>query len=327
MNSPALSIKRFSLACLLVGLMLLTPIAARAGTPTATDLRPLMPGLASPDAGTRLAAARRLAVHGQSAMTSLTRLLQEGTVREQRGAVVGLTLLPHPALAMETFLNSLASDDTTVRSLAAHGLALSGRSALTPLTDRLVSSDPRIRDSAAYALTLMRTDAVPALTSLLESEDTFTRAKAAWILGRMGRDALSAVPALIRALPCDDLRAMHVVAEAIDLIGPSPQVVAYHLMLINVRPGNPVGRLGHEAAPTLTRLLARPGTPLGQAAFRALARIGKDAEQPLRHALATGTRSQKAGAALLLLPIDPGVIRTLPEPIRASLSGAEPKQQ
>ena len=60
--------------------------------------------------------------------------------------------------------------------------------------------------------------AVPALAALLSTPDPTLRAKAAWLLGRLGPLALPAAPALVRALDCPDIRAMHVIAEAIDLV-------------------------------------------------------------------------------------------------------------
>lgn len=319
------------LGVLLIGMIVMSgalPGLALAGENGSIDeprLCELIPRLASPSPATRLAAARQLKAYGQSAMNTLDEVYRTGTQDQRRGAVMGLTLLPSPTLCSETLLAALDDTDGPTRSIAAHGLALSGPTAGPALARLMTGNGPRVRDGAAYALSLMGSDAVPTLGTLLKSYDVFVRAKAAWILGRMGEDALPATPALINALRSDDDRLMHVVAEALDLIGPDPAVMVHHLILIGVTTGCPVQRLGNASADTLVALLSRPGTPLGQAAFRALAMIGADAAPALRHTLGKGTPSQQAAAALLLADIDPDAGHALPESIRATLTGAQPE--
>ena len=255
---------------------------------------------------------------GQSAMGALERGMRAGTEDERRGSAVGLGLLPMPGLAAGSLLAGLDDEDSAVRSLAAHGLARIGVPVARDVAALLASDRERVCNAAAYGLTLMGERAVPALCGMLESDDPFVRSRAAWLLGRMGRGALAAVPALVRALDVPDPRAMHVVAEAIDLIGPVPGVLAFHYTLLHARP-TLSGRLGQGAAPVLIRLLARPGTLTGQVAFRALAGMGWTALPALAATLKSGTDSQRVAVALLLVKLDPNLAPELPEDIRAIL--------
>lgn len=275
----------------------------------------------------RNAAFLRLNDFGQSAMPGLVRIRKSGTIEQRRGAIIGLAFMPIPELTTKGLIDALGDQDAVVRSLAAHALAKVGVTAAPEIAKMLANSNPQIRTGAALALTQMKKDAVPALSLALSTKDGLVRAKTAWLLGRMGPDAQAAIPALIRALKTTDMRVMHVVGEAIDLIGASPGLLTHELLLLGYKPGLfPLKHLGARAAPTLTALLSRPGTPLGHAAMLTLARIGMDAKPALLHGLRTGNASQKTAAALLLSDIDPKTVLILPEDIRQSLSGARHDQ-
>lgn len=319
----SLGISLFTGVCIL----LLAANPAAASKDAAADIRELTPLLVDENPSIRTIGADTLKLFGQTAMIPLCDIYKNGNEQERRGAIMGLALLPYPALAMDVLISALNDDDIPTRSLAAHGLAHTGSYGATKLVAQLNHANDHIRGGTAYALSLMGKKGVPALTDALSSKDIFVRAKSAWLLGRMGQNAMSATPALVAALKSDDIRVMHVVAEAIDLIGPEPAVLLHHLILLDARLGCPSLRLGKEGAPTLVQLLSRPGTPLGQVAFRALAMIGHDAEHPLRESLASGNPSEQTGAALLLMKIDPDIIHTLPESIRASLTGATQQHQ
>jgi HEAT repeat protein len=317
------AIRHFPL-CALCLLILAAPGLAA----PALDQIPALAGtLGGTDPAARNEAAARIRAMGLPAMAGLAATMRTGSAAERRGAALGLGLLPAPELAGDALLAALADPDMAVRSMAAHAAAMAG----PPLAPRLVGllndPDARTRDAAAYALSLMGARSVPALAHGLTAADPFARSKAAWMLGHMGDAALPAVPALVRALDIDDPRVVHVVAEAIDLIGPQPALVWHHLMLLGARPtGFPLARMGTGAAPVLVRLLDRPGTPLAQTAFRALMAIGPEAAPALRRAVETGTPSQRTGAALLLSDIDPDSVLTLPDDLRLSLSGARHDQ-
>jgi len=275
----------------------------------------------------RNAAYLQLNEFGQAAMPALIRTRKTGSIEERRGAVIGLAFMPIPELTTEGLIEALGDPNAVVRSLAAHALTRVGTAAAPRVAEMLASSDTRIRIGAALALTQMKKDAVPALSRALSTRDGLVRAKTAWLLGRMGPDAQAAIPALIRALKTDDMRVMHVVAEAIDLIGANPGILFHELILLSYKPGGfPLKHLGAEAAPTLTALLTRPGTPLGHAAMFTLARIGKDAKAALLDSLRTGNASQRTAAALLLSDIDPKTVLILPEDLRESLAGAKRDQ-
>jgi hypothetical protein len=187
----------------------------------------------------------------------------------------------------------------------------------------LASPDEHVRVAASLCLSRMGRDAVPALAAMLDRDDPPVQAKAAWLLGALGPEAMPAVPTLIRALTTRDMRLVHVLAESLDLIGPDPALVFRQMTLLGSEDANrPFARLGAAAAPALVKLLARPGTPMGQMALYTLARMGAQAEPALRAALATGNDGQKAAAALLLTGIDPDLAHTLPEDLRRSLGGA-----
>ncbi|WP_285906025.1 HEAT repeat domain-containing protein [Pseudodesulfovibrio pelocollis] len=294
---------------------------------TGPGVNPEIPALADILGGTdpeaRARAVVRLKAMGQPAMPGLVAALAEGDAVRRRGAALGLGLLPAPGLADKAIVAALADPDTTVRSMAAHASAAAGPDMAPGLVGLLADPDPSRRDAAAYGLSLMGRKAVPALAAGLAAPDAFARAKAAWLLGHLGQDAAPAIPALIRALDTDDQRVVHVLAEAIDTISPPPALVWHHLMLLGAPCSGlyPQARLGRAAAPILVRLLDRPGTPLAQTAFRALLGIGNDAIPALSRAVATGTPSQRTGAALLLSDIDPASVLSLPEDLRQSLSG------
>ena len=125
----------------------------------------------------------------------------------------------------------------------------------------------------------------------------------------------------------NDTRVTHVVAEAIDLIGADPGLLYQELSLLDFKAGGfPLKRIGGEAASTLAILLARPGTPIAQAAMYTLGQIGKDAEPALLEILKTGNASQQTASALLLSEIDPDIVQALPDDLRESLAGAKRHQ-
>jgi HEAT repeat protein len=298
--------------------------ATRQGIPTMDQLADQ---LAATDPTVRRAAALRLGDTGPEALAGLKRALTSNLPARRRGAALGIGLMPVPALAADDLLAALADPDVGVRSMAAHASAMAGPLLAPRLVALLTAEDTRQRDAAGYALTLMGPNAVPALVHGLNTDDPFARSKAAWLLGQMGAPARAAIPALIRALDAPDPRVTHVVAEAIDLIGPDPALVWQHLLLLGGGPTVfPLPRLGSRAAPILVRLLTRPGTPLAQTAFHALAAIGLDAIPALHRAVAAGTPSQRTAAALLLSDIDPKSVLALPDDLRLSLSGARHDQ-
>ncbi|WP_338668654.1 HEAT repeat domain-containing protein [Pseudodesulfovibrio methanolicus] len=295
--------------------------------PRAAAAGPGSPGIArmlgSTDAGERSMGLSALRNSGQAALPGLIASLSAPETAVRRGAVYGLALLPAPALALDGLLKSLGDPDPTVRFLAAHTLARMGGLAAPDVARLLASPDDKVRVAASLCLSRMGSAAVPALAGLLRREDPPVQAKAAWLLGAMGPEAMPAVPALVRALKTRDVRLMHVVAETLDLIGPDPALIFRQMTLLGSGETNrPFARLGAAAAPTLVRLLARPGTPMGQMALYTLARMGAQAEPALRAALATGSDGQKAAAAMLLTGIDPDLAQTLPEDLRRTLSGA-----
>jgi len=279
--------------------------------------------LGSADAGERSTGLSALRNCGQAALPGLIEDLNAPETAVRRGAVYGLALLPAPALALEGLLKSFSDPDPTIRFLAAHTLARMGALAAPEVARLLASPEHNVRVAASLCLSRMGPDAVPALAAMLRHDDPPVQAKAAWLLGAMGPEAMPAVPALIRALGTRDMRLVHVVAETLDLIGPDPALVFRQMTLLGSGANNrPFSRLGAAAAPTLVKLLARPGTPMGQMALYTLSRMGAQAEPALRAALATGSDGQKAAAALLLTGIDPDLGHTLPEKLRRSLSGA-----
>lgn len=293
-----------------------------------SNVSDLVSHLASSDRGIRSQAAYELRHHGQSALPVLLDSYRSGSALERRGSIVGIALMPRPALGMDTLLAGLADEDKVVRSLAAQGLALVGRPAAPALVELLARKEPAVRDAAGFSLRLMGGGAVPALIKGLESDNEYARAKAAWLLGRMGEDARPAIPALINALDVVDARAMHVVAEAVDLIGPDPAMTVYHLMSLHAKTGCPASAIGGEAAPLLIRLLSRPGTPLAQLSFHALALMGQAAVPALKEGAAQGPIGKQVACALVLLEIDPGAASGLPEDVLAAIrfSQRQPKQ-
>lgn len=315
---------QLAMVCLIIGTTVSTWAHATTTAETGRAIGTIVEHLASADEATRKTSMRQFMQYGQSATPYLVGIREYGSPAQRRGAIIGMALLPIPALTMDHLIEGLADEDPATRSLSAHTLAMIGSEAAPSLTAALAFENPLVRNAAAYSLKLMGKAAVPSLTAALDTDDIYVRSKAAWLLGRFGKDALSAVPALIRSLNCEDVRVMHVVAEAIDLIGPDPALAYYHCMLIGNPPGNPVLKIGTQAAPTLTRLLSRPGTPLAQIAFRALASIGQEALPPLKEAMLSGTPSQRTAAALLLVGIDPAMVHTLPDDIRSTLNGLRP---
>lgn len=283
--------------------------------------------LGSTSSATRAKGIAALEMHGLKLMPGLAEALQTGDANQRRGAAIGLSLMPVPGLAAEGLILGLSDDDAVVRSLCAHGLGKVGAPAAHRTAQLLTHSDNRVRVGAALALSRMGKQAIPALTAMFELQDPDVTARAAWLLGTMGQDALPAVPALIRAMETDDMRVIHVLAETIDAIGPDPVLVYHELtMLGRNRVNCPATRVGAAAAPTLVKLLARPGTPMAQISLYTLARMGSAAKPALKRALSTGNASQRTAAALLLTGIDPKLAHTLPEDLRQSLTGAKQKQ-
>ena len=307
------------LLCVLA-LSLVQALPASASEPDALRIAGMLGGTDAGERSMGLSALRRC---GQSALPGLIKGLSAPEADVRRGAVYGLALQPAPILALDGLLKALGDPDPTVRFLAAHTLARMGGPAAPDVARLLTGTDERARVAASLCLSRMGRDAVPALAELLRCDDPPVQAKAAWLLGAMGPEAMPAVPALIRALETRDMRLVHVIAETLDLIGPDPALVFRQMTLLGSEGANrPFSRLGAAAAPTLVKLLTRPGTPMGQMALYTLARMGAQAEPALRAALATGGDGQKAAAALLLTGIDPDLARTLPEDLRRSLSGA-----
>jgi HEAT repeat protein len=308
---------------LLIALALAGTTAHAASGPDASSkgLR-LAAMLGSQDAAKRAKGLSALRAWGQESLPGLLAAMEAPSAEVRRGAVMGAALQPAPALAMESLLNALGDPDATVRSLAAHTLARLGPLAATDVARLLASPTHDIRVAAALCLSRMGPDAVPALAMMMRRDDPPVQANAAWLLGGMGSNALPAAPALIHALDTDDPRLVHVIAETLDLIGPDAATVLREMTLISARESRPFSRMGAAAAPTLVKLLSRPGTPMGQMALFTLARMGNQAKPALQDALATGTEGQRAAAALLLTGIDPNLARTLPEDLRRTLGGA-----
>jgi HEAT repeat protein len=306
-------------AGLLLTLLALTP--ALAGDMSTEELATR---LVSKDQKVRIEATAELDKRGQPAMMDFLTVLKSGPVNARRGAVIGLAFLPVPGLATDGLIQALNDNDVIVRSLAAHALGKLGSVTAKDVARHLGDKNERIRIGAALALTRMRGEAVPALVTQLGSTEIQTKAKAAWLLGRIGDPARPAVPALIRALAVKDERVMHVIAEAIDLIGADPSMMLQHLTLIGADLHRcPKQQVGENAAPTLVALLARPGTPLTHAAFIGLGQMGQLAKPALLKAFKTGNGSQRTAAALLLSDLDPSIAHQIPEDLRKTLAGAK----
>ncbi len=314
-----------TLLCIGLSLLFSAPVHADLTAEDGPRIGAIVKELASDNDGVRQASMREFMQYGQAALPFLVGIREYGSPSQRRGAIIGMALLPIPALATEHIFEGLGDPDTATRSLSARTLAMIGQTVAPQLTAALNIENPLACDAAAYSLHLMGKKAIPSLISALKSKDIITTSKAAWLLGRLGNDALSAVPALTNALSCPDIRVMHVIAEAIDLIEPPSALLYYHCLLIGVKQGYSTQQIGKDAAPTLTRLLTRPGTPLGQAAFRTLASIGNSALPALREAVKSGTLGQRTAASLLLVKIDPSAVHTLPEDIRATLAGVRPQ--
>lgn len=311
---------RLSLFLALTLLLAAKPCAAN----NATHIARL---LGSTDHADRAQALAALEKQGQALMPGLKGLLGSKDIVERRGAAMGLSLMPIPGLTVESLVLGLGDEDIVVRSLCAHGLGKIGSQAASRVAQLLTHSDNRVRVGAALALSKMGAEAVPALASMLTLQDSDVTARTAWLLGLLGQDAIPAVPALIQALETDDIRVVHVLAETIDAIGPNPAMVHHELTMLGCRRTKGLAnRLGKAAAPTLIKLLVRPGTPLAHIAMYTLARMGPAAEPALKRILTTGNLSQRAAAALLLTSIDPGLARTLPKGLRRALTGATDNQ-
>jgi len=279
--------------------------------------------LIAKDAGVRARAVDAVKECGMDFLPGLTAELNSGPAQRRRGAVIGLALLPVPDMTVAPLIHALGDEDVIVRSLAAHALGKAGHIAAEPVAWLLSHSDDRVRVGAALALNKMGEAAVPALTAMITLKDPMVTAKAAWLLGVMGPKAMAAVPTLVRALETDDMRLVHLLAETIDIIGPNPAMLQYELtMLGEDRIACPATQVGAAAAPTLVKLLGRPGTPMAYVALYSLARMGAVAKPALKAVLATGNQNQKTAAALLLTDIDPKLAHTIPEELREALSGA-----
>jgi len=309
-------------ALILAALLLAMPPQAFAKATGHQSLENLLHKLVANDNDTRMAAARELIRQPNGLYSDLQFVYDSGDTTTRRGAIMAMALLPHPALGSTLFIKGLRDSDPTVRGMAAQGLAIIGPQAAPDMVEALSADSPDTQNAAAFGLTLLGPRAIPALIDGLQSEQVHIRSKVAWILGRMEDDAAPAIPSLIRALDVSDDRAMHIIAEAIDQIGPAPATALHHLKLLNTAEPAPFARIGTQAAPTLVRLLSRPGTPLGQLAFRALADIGAPAEDALRKGIHENNLGQQVACALLLLEIDPDAALTLPEEVRAALANS-----
>lgn len=310
---------RFATAALLFCLtqaMAVLPAAARG-----LDAGCVAAMLVNQDRMVRQAGLDAVDVMGQSLLPGFLALSKNGNTELRRGAVIGMALLPTPGLAQDAFIAALHDPDATVRSLAAHSLARIGPRVAPELTQLLARDDECVRVGAALALSKMGKAAVPALADALGQGSIMLTAKAAWLLGSLGTDAMGAVPALIRTLDSDDMRLVHLVCETIDQIGPDPALVNHELTLLDAQTGCPVTQVGGNAAPSVVKLLARPGTPMAHIGLYTLTRMGNAAEPALRATLATGSDSQKAAAALILTGIDPTMAASLPPEMRRTLSG------
>ena len=305
------------------GLILLLALFLCAAPCRADQARHVADLLVSVDSAARAEGMALIGQHGQDLMPGLAKTLRAGGLIARRGAAIGLALMPVPALSADPLIQGLGDDDAVVRSLCAHGLGKIGAPAALRTAHLLTHSDNRVRVGAALALNKMGPAAIPALVGMFGLHDPEVTARAAWLLGVMGRDAMPAVPALIQALETDDMRLVHLLAETIDGIGPDPAMVHHELTLLGSdRINCPVTRVGGAAAPTLVKLLARPGTPMANIALYTLVRMGPAAEPALRLALSTGNPSQRTAAALVLTGIDPDLANSLPEDLRKALSGA-----
>lgn len=303
----------------LVTLLTLPAANAIAGSNNHASLSALLARLVSDDRDSRSQAALELKTHQEGIYPALQTIYVEGDALSRKAAITAMALLPYPAIGSPLFRSGLRDPDPGVRGMAAHGLALIGHQGASLLVEELSAEDRAAQNAAAFGLSLLGRQAIPALIKGLQSPDIYVRSKAAWILGRMEDKAIRAVPALIQALDVKDERAMHVIAEAIDQIGPDPAIALHHLKLIHAPGDAPLSRVGAQAAPVLVRLLRRPGTPIGQLAFRALAETGPPAKPALRHGLRGDHLGQQVACGLLLLEIDPGMAPTLPEEVRAVL--------
>jgi|GEM_PF-2412381 len=315
-------------AILLTLFLWATPSGAEESIYPPADMHDLIVRLADSDRSMRTKAGFELKLYGQEALLPLMKAYGNGTVDERRGCVMGIGLTPVPAMGMNTLLVALEDKDVSVRSMAAHTLAIVGPPAAPYLVERLHHKNRVVRDAAGFSLKLMQKKAVPALTKGLSTDNEYARAKAAWLLGRIGPDARAAAPALIRSLDVGDPRVMHVVAEAIDLISPAPSVMIHHFMLLNSDTGCPVLPVGANAAPLLIRLLSRPGTQLAQVAFHTLVTIGTPALPTLKAGVQNGPMGKQVACALAMLEIDPAMADKVPEDVLTTIRDAQhqPKQ-
>lgn len=326
---PFLPLGKYICLITFIGILFGAPChAADNGQTTAPSPTPLqLTEMLASKNSTQLKSARTvIAETGQSLMLAFAEIRSTGTDKQRAGAIIGLAHMPIPELTISELTNGLNDPNAVVRALSAHALAKIGAPAAPATANLLSARSDKVQTGAALALTKMGRAAVPALIDTLSSDDVFVRAKGAWLLGRLGPDAKQAIPALVRALNTEDERAMHVTAEAIDLIGADPEMLNIELLLIGANNARPVQPIGRNASPTLAAMLSRPGTPTGQAAFQTLALIGATAEPALLDVLHNGNGSQQAAAALLLSDINPDIVHTLPEELRESLAGAKRNQ-
>lgn len=284
------------------------------------DADRLAEALGSTNPETRRQALLDLHALGQAALPAAMQALASPDPMARRMSVVVLANLPHPEFALNALTAALGDPDSPTRGLAAAALGQMGSPAANRLAGLLTDASRTKRTAAAFALVRMGADAVPALISQLDTESPEVRADAAWLLGRIGAPAMPAVPAMIRALEHQDARVVHVMAEAIDRIGPPPQLAVHHLLLLGQHEATLGNRLGGRAAPTLIRLLDRPGTPLALESARALTRAGKAAIPSLNAAMHVGKPATRMASALILSAIDPNLVRTIPEDLRQALA-------
>jgi HEAT repeat protein len=169
---------------------------------------------------------------------------------------------------------ALRVEDPLVRAEAANRLGRSqSAGALAPLLEALRDPDPAVRASAAQALgRLGLTDAVPALQLALDDPDPAVRGPVAYSLGLL--HAARAIPDLIAAT-ADASRGVRTAA------------------------GLALARIGRPAVAPLLRLYETGASQRAQLALRVMER--DELLEPLLNALSSGTTSERATAAELLV--------------------------
>jgi HEAT repeat protein len=164
-------------------------------------------------------------------------------LRAGRKVVLGLAALLHllsfiPATGQEKagvdeLINSLRSQDPTVRQRAVTSLAEQDKRAVPKLSAALSDTDPNVRRSAAYVLGEIRSDdkdAVEGLARLLQDNDRLIRIVAAQSLGQIGRGAGAAVPNLIELLKDNDPSVRKMAVQSLGEVRSNPREVIRELL-------------------------------------------------------------------------------------------------